>query len=59
MAVLRFLVKVVDEDGELLDSGRDLAAIQQRLGDQAQRRFMDQQGQDFNRDGETGWSFGT
>ena len=55
----RFLVKVVDEDGELLDSGRDLVAIQQRLGDQAQRRFMDQQGQDFNRDGETGWSFGT
>jgi len=54
----RFLVRVVDEDGELLDSGRDLAVIQQRLGDQAQRRFMDQQGQDFNRDGETGWTFG-
>jgi ATP-dependent helicase HrpA len=55
----RFLVKVVDQDGEFLDSDRDLAAIQQRLGDKAQRRFMDQQGQDFNRDGETGWSFGT
>jgi len=54
----RFLVRVVDEDGELLDSGRDLAVIQQRLGDKAQRRFMDQQGQDFNRDGETGWTFG-
>jgi ATP-dependent helicase HrpA len=55
----RFLVKVVDQDGEFLDSDRDLAAIQQRLGDKAQRRFMDQQGQGFNRDGETGWSFGT
>ena len=55
----RFLVKVIDQDGELLDSGRDLVAIQQRLGEKAQRRFMDQQGQEFNRDGETGWTFGS
>jgi ATP-dependent helicase HrpA len=55
----RFLVRVVDRDGELLDSGRDLAAIQERLGRKAQRRFMDQQGKAFNRDGETGWTFGT
>lgn len=53
----RFLVRVVDLDGELLDSGRDLAAIQERLGRKAQRRFMDKQGQAFNRDGETSWDF--
>jgi ATP-dependent helicase HrpA len=55
----RFLVRVVDQHGELIDSGRDLAAIQQRLGNKAQRRFMDQQGSEFNRDGETGWVFGS
>ena len=55
----RFLVRVVDQDDELLDSDRDLEAIQDRLGRKAQRRFMDQQGQEFNRDGETGWTFGT
>jgi ATP-dependent helicase HrpA len=55
----RFLVRVVDQDDVLLDSGRDLEAIQERLGRRAQRRFMDQQGQDFNRDGETVWTFGT
>jgi ATP-dependent helicase HrpA len=55
----RFLVRVVDPEGEVLDSGRDLAAIQEHLGLKAQRQFMDQQGQAFNRDGETGWTFGT
>ncbi len=55
---LRFLVKVLDAEGELIDSGRDLLELQDRHGDRAQRRFMDQQGRDFNRDGETGWVFG-
>jgi ATP-dependent helicase HrpA len=54
----RFLVRVVDEQGELIDSGRDLSAIQARLGQKAQRSFMDQQGSDVNRDGETDWVFG-
>jgi ATP-dependent helicase HrpA len=54
----RFLLKVTDAEGELVDCGRDLLELQQRHGDRAQRRFMDQQGQDFNRDGETGWVFG-
>ena len=54
----RFLLKVTDAEGEWVDSGRDLLELQQRHGDRAQRRFMDQQGQDFNRDGETGWVFG-
>jgi ATP-dependent helicase HrpA len=55
----RFLIRIVDANGELLDSGRDLAAIQERLGHKAQRSFMDQQGGAFNRDGATGWTFGT
>jgi ATP-dependent helicase HrpA len=54
----RFLVRVVDEEGELIDSGRDLLELQARLGDQAQRQFMDQQGQNFNRDGAKAWVFG-
>ncbi len=55
----RFLVRVLDQQGELIDCGRDLAAIQERLGSKAQRCFMDQQGSEFNRDGETDWVFGT
>jgi ATP-dependent helicase HrpA len=39
-------------------SGRDLAELQERLGQRAQRRFMDRQGKGFNRDGETEWAFG-
>jgi len=54
----RFLVKVVDEAGGLIDSGRDLLELQERLGQKAQRQFMDQQGQDYNRDGEKDWAFG-
>jgi len=55
----RFLVRVVDAEGELVDSGRDILELQERLGQTAQRQFMDQQGQDYNRDGETNWVFGT
>ena len=40
--------------GGLIDSGRDLLELQDRLGQKAQRQFMDQQGQDYNRDGEKG-----
>jgi ATP-dependent helicase HrpA len=54
----RFLVRVLNQQGELIDSGRDLMAIQQRLGRKAQRSFMDQQGSEFNRDGEADWVFG-
>jgi ATP-dependent helicase HrpA len=55
----RFLVRVTDADGRLLQSGRDLEALQKALGQEAQRRFMDQQGAAFNRDGATGWEFDT
>jgi ATP-dependent helicase HrpA len=56
---LRFLVQVIGRDGSVLDSGRDIGALQARLGQQAQRRFMDRQGAGFNRDGDTDWDFGT
>jgi len=55
----RFFIRVTGADGELADSGRQLASIQQKLGRKAQRRFMDRQGGEFNRDGETEWAFGT
>lgn len=54
----RFLVRVVDDEGELIDSDRDPAALQERLGQKAQRTFMDQQGGSYNRDGEKEWVFG-
>jgi ATP-dependent helicase HrpA len=55
----RFLVKVLDAGGDLADSGRDLAQLQDRHGQAAQRQFMDQQGKGINRDGETRWVFET
>jgi ATP-dependent helicase HrpA len=55
---LRFLLRVTDADGKTLRSGRDLAELQAELGERAQRRFMDRQGADFNRDGATDWDFG-
>jgi ATP-dependent helicase HrpA len=55
---LRFLLRVTDAEGKVLRSERDLAALQAELGQRAQRRFMDRQGADFNRDGATDWDFG-
>ncbi|MEJ2385487.1 MAG: ATP-dependent RNA helicase HrpA [Xanthomonadales bacterium] len=53
----RFLIRVVGPDGGVLETGRDLAGLQERHGRRAQRRFMDRQGAGFNRDGETEWAF--
>jgi len=55
---LRTRVVVLGEDGETAAEGRDLAALQERFGRKAQRKFMDRQGQGFNRDGLVEWSFG-
>jgi ATP-dependent helicase HrpA len=55
---LRFLLRVSDRDGGILASGRDLGTLQAQFGERAQRRFMDRQGADFNRDGLTDWDFG-
>ena len=48
-AHFRFLIRVVDGDGALLDSGRDIAELQERLGQKAQRRFMDRMTADDGR----------
>ncbi len=56
---LRMRILVVDGDGQEVTQGRDLAELQQQLGAAAQRRFMDQQGVNFNRDSATTWEFGT
>ncbi len=55
----RFNICVTGTDGEVIAQGRDLLSLQQVLGKQAQRRFMDSQGENYNRDGETSWVFGT
>ncbi|NCF62542.1 MAG: ATP-dependent RNA helicase HrpA [Gammaproteobacteria bacterium] len=55
----RFLIRVIDQDGALLDSGRDLESLQQRWGSKARRQFMDRQGKDLSRDAQTQWTFGT
>lgn len=55
---LRMRVRVLGRDGETLAEDRDLAALQERLGGEAQRRFMARQGEGFNRDGLRDWDFG-
>ena len=54
----RFRICVTDHDGGVIAQGRDLQSLQDELGKKAQRRFMDRQGQSFNRDGATSWVFG-
>ncbi len=55
---LRMRFVIHDATGQVLASGRDLEALQERFGSRARRRFMDRQGADWNRDGETEWVFG-
>ncbi len=55
---LRFRVEVVDEHGQCIAANRDLPELQDQFGQQAQRRFMDQLGGDYQRDNETDWVFG-
>ncbi len=55
---LRFRFCLTDEAGHELATDRDLERLQRHFGDRAQRRFMDQQGSDWNRDGATDWGFG-
>jgi ATP-dependent helicase HrpA len=55
---LRLRVRVLGASGECLEEGRDLEAIQDRLGKHARRRFMDRQGQHYLLDGAVEWVFG-
>ena len=52
---LRLRIVVTDEAGEVVAEGRDLPALREQLGQQAQRAFMDRQGRDWNRDGIVAW----
>jgi len=54
----RFRICVTDPDGSVIAQARDIQSLQQELGKKAQRRFMDRQGENFNRDGATSWDFG-
>jgi ATP-dependent helicase HrpA len=54
----RFNICVTDRDGEIAVQGRDLLSMQQEFGRKAQRRFMEHQGEDYKRDGESSWAFG-
>lgn len=52
---LRVRIVVQDEAGDTLEESRDFEGLQDRLGQQAQREFMDRQGSDWNRDGIIAW----
>jgi ATP-dependent helicase HrpA len=58
-AHLRMRIAVLDDKGNEIAQGRSLEELQQRLGQAAQRKFMDEQGAGFNRNGLTGWQVGS
>ncbi len=55
---LQMRFALVDDGGRIIDTGRDLAALQRRHGDQASSRFEQQTDNGFDRSGITDWDFG-
>ncbi len=55
---LKFRIVMTGNEGEIIAVSRNLEELQERFGQKAQRRFMDQEGQGWNRDGEVSWEFG-
>lgn len=55
---LRFRVEVTDDRGKILAVSRSLEHLQDKYGQKAKRKFMDQLGKDSQRDHETEWVFG-
>ncbi|WP_308368420.1 MULTISPECIES: ATP-dependent RNA helicase HrpA [unclassified Microbulbifer] len=53
----RFNIRVLDEEGELLDQGRNLGELQARYKDRVQKELASA-GDDFERDDITHWDFG-
>ncbi|MCX2796278.1 ATP-dependent RNA helicase HrpA [Microbulbifer thermotolerans] len=53
----RFNIQVLDEEGELLDQGRNLPELQARYKDRVQKELATA-GDDFEREGITHWDFG-
>lgn len=54
---LKMNVRVTDGAGKVLDEGRDLDALRQRLGQQIKDHFAELEHADFARDGLTEWDF--
>jgi ATP-dependent helicase HrpA len=48
---------LLDDAGEVVDSGRDIEQLKLRHGASARRQFMDQQGSDWQIDRLSGWDF--
>jgi ATP-dependent helicase HrpA len=57
-AHLRMNIRVVDEAGHELASGRDLAELKQKLGQAAQMTFAQSTASEHEREGLTQWNFG-
>ncbi len=55
---LKMHYRVVDDAGQELASGRDLAALRGKLGQAAQMTFAKGPDSDFEREGVTAWDFG-
>jgi ATP-dependent helicase HrpA len=53
----RFNIHVLDNSGQLLDRGRDLAVLRERYRDQVQQQLQTS-GNDFEQTGLIAWSFG-
>lgn len=51
-------IRVIDDGGQELAGGRDLAALQRELGNAAEATFRDN-GQEFERENLTAWDIGT
>ncbi len=54
----RFNIKVENEQGKLIDQGRDLPALREAYRDRVQESLQDA-GADIEREGITAWDFGT
>jgi len=57
-AHLKLRVRVVDTDGAELASGRDVAALRAKLGEQARAALADLPEHDYNRENLADWDFG-
>ncbi len=55
---LRFLIRVVDDKGELVGSDRDLFALLKQFGDRARQSFVSAAGKTLSKDRITDWNFG-
>jgi ATP-dependent helicase HrpA len=55
---LRLRIEVIDEAGDVIATGRDLAALRQQLGAQAAATFTAMVDARWQQDGLTTWSFG-